>query len=220
LDSNLSLTSAKYYLTCFCIFELLIYNLHLKKLLMKTKILLLTFVLIAVSNLYAQNTDYCVTDVILSSYSEKAFTSEPVTDQQLDLILKCGIKSPSARNLQPWKFTVIKDEPTMKEIVNNIIPGNVLVIVSGVVSENGTTPDFDCGLATQSMFIALHGLGLGAHIYGSPAGKINSNKELFQIPDGYNAIVALRIGNVDKSVDVVSAATPRKAPEEVINYKK
>jgi hypothetical protein len=33
-------------------------------------------------------------------------------------------------------------------------------------------------------------------------------------------VVVLRIGNIDKSVDAVSAATPRKKPEEVINYKK
>jgi nitroreductase len=138
----------------------------------------------------------------------------------LDVILKCGIKSPSARNLQPWKFTVIKDETTMKEIYDTSLPGNIIVVVSGLEAENGTTPDFDCGLATENMFIALHGLGLGAHIYGSPAGKINSNKELFQIPDGYKAVVALRIGNVDKSVDAVSAASPRKAFEEVVNYKK
>lgn len=187
---------------------------------MKTKILLLSITLLTITKLYGQNLDNCVTDLILSTYSEKAFISEPVTDQQLDVILKCGIKSPSARNLQPWKFTVIKDEATMKEIVNNIIPGNVLVVVSGLESENGTSSDFDCGLATASMFIALHGLGLGAHIYGSPAGKINSNKELFQIPNGYKALVVLRIGNVDKSVDALSAATPRKNPIEVINYNK
>jgi len=187
---------------------------------MKTKILLLAITLIVVSNLNGQTTDNSVTNLILSTYSEKAFISEPVTDQQLDIILKSGMKAPSSRNNQPWKFTVIQDEPTMKEIVNNILPGNVLVIVSEPESENGTTSDFECGLATENMFIALHGLGLGAHIYGSPAGKINSNKELFQIPKGYKAIVALRIGNVDKNVDAVSAATPRKAAEEVINYKK
>jgi hypothetical protein len=32
--------------------------------------------------------------------------------------------------------------------------------------------------------------------------------------------MVLRIGNIEKSVDAVSAASPRKMPEEVINYKK
>lgn len=187
---------------------------------MKIKLSLVVIVLFAVSKLYGQNSENCVADVILSGYSERTYTSEPVTDQQLDLILKCGIKAPSGRNNQPWRFTVINDEATMKEIINDVVPGNVLVIVSGVESEGGATPDFDCGLASESMFVAAHSLGLGARIYGSPAGNINSKKELFQIPSGFKAVVVLRIGNVDKSVDAVSAATPRKKAEEIINYKK
>jgi nitroreductase len=186
---------------------------------MKIKFALLIAALFAVSKLYGQVSDNCVANVILSGYSERAYISVPVTDQQLDLILKCGLKSPSARNLQPWKFTVIKDEPTMKEIIKDVVAGNVLVIVSGIESEGGKTPDFDCGLATESMFVAAHGLGLGARIYGSPAGNINTKKELFQIPSGYKAVIVLRIGNVEKGVDAVSSATPRKKAEDVINYK-
>ncbi len=187
---------------------------------MKIKLLLLVVAFFAVPKLFGQGTDNCVTSVILSGYSERAYTSVPVSDEQLDLILKCGIKAPSGRNIQPWKFTVIKDEITMKEIINDVVPGNVLIIVSGVESENGTTPDFDCGLVTESMFVAAHGIGLGARIYGSPTGNINSKKELFQIPSGYKAVIVLRIGNTDKTVDAVSAATPRKNFEEVVNYNK
>ncbi len=184
------------------------------------KLFLFAIALFSVTKIYAQTTDTCCcSDVLLTSYSEKLYTPEPVTDQQLEFILNCGIKSPSARNMQPWKFTVIKDEPTMKEIVTDIVPGNVLIVVSGIEREDGTTPDFDCGLATQSMFVAAHCLGLGARIYGGPVESINSNKELFQIPSGYKAVVALRIGNIDKNVDAVSAASPRKTLEEVINYK-
>lgn len=175
--------------------------------------------ILAITKLQGQVSDNCVANVILSSYSERAYTSEPVADAQLELILECGIKAPSARNLQPWKFTVINDEATMKEIVDNVVPGNVLVVVSGMVSEDGGTPDFDCGLAAENMFLAAHGLGLGARIYGSPAQKINENRDLFQIPAGYNAVVVLRIGNTDKSVDAVSTATQRKSKQEVINYK-
>ena len=141
---------------------------------MKIKLSLLVIAFFAVSKLFGQATDNCVTSVILSGYSEKEYTSEPVTDQQLELILKCGIKAPSGRNIQPWKFTVIKDEATMKEIINDVVPGNVLVIISGIESESATTLDFDCGLATESMFVAAHSLDLGARIYGSPTGKINS----------------------------------------------
>lgn len=186
---------------------------------MKTKLSIIAIVLLALTNLQAQVSDNCAARVILSSYSERAYTSEPVADAQLDVILECGMKAPSARNLQPWKFTVINDEATMKEIIDDVIPGNALVVVSGLVSEDGGTPDFDCGLATENMFLAAHGLGLGARIYGSPAAKINENRDQFQIPSGYHAVVVLRIGNVDEGVDAVSAASQRKSKQEVINYK-
>jgi hypothetical protein len=188
---------------------------------MKTILSLLLIAVLACGQIKGQASGNCVIDAILSGYSVRNYTSEPVTDQQLDLILKCGIKAPSAQNRQPWKFTVIRDDSTMEEIINNVVPGNVLIVVSGVESQQGgSTPDFDCGLATHSMFIAAGGLGLGARIYGSPAGKINSKREAYQIPAGYKAVVVLRIGNIDKSVDAVSAATTRKIPEEVINFKK
>ena len=145
---------------------------------MKIKLLLFAIALFSITTIYGQTPDTCCSNVLLTGYSEKMYTSEPVTDQQLELILKCGIKSPSAKNMQPWRFTVIKDEPTMKVVIDNIVPGNVVIIVSGIEGEDGTTPDFDCGLATQNMFVAAHALGLGARMYGGTIESINSNKEL------------------------------------------
>jgi nitroreductase len=187
---------------------------------MKIKLLLLLATIMLVTKVNSQSGVSSVTDQLLSAYSERAYSNVPVTDKQLEIILDCGIKAPSARNLQPWKFTVIKDEAAMREIIKDVVPGNVLIVVSGSESQGGTTPDFDCGLATQSMFIAAHGLGLGARIYGSPAATINARREAFQIPSGYKAVVVLRIGNTDKTVDAVSAASPRKKSEEIVNYKK
>jgi nitroreductase len=161
-----------------------------------------------------------VVRTILSGYSERAYSTEAVTDQQLDIILRCGIKAPSGRNNQPWRFTVVRDEATMKEAISNVVAGNVLIIVSGAVAESGNTPDFDCGLATESMFIAAHGIGLGARIYGGPIGNVISKRDLFEIPEGFKPVTILRIGNVDPGVDGMSAATPRKSAEEIVNYRK
>jgi len=159
-------------------------------------------------------------DVIMSGYSAKMFTAEPVTDQQLDLILKCGIKAPSARNNQNWRFTVIRDNALVGEILRSPAPGNVAIIVSGnEIQQTGMNIEFDIALATQNMYIAAQSLGLGAHIYWSPLGDINSKKETFGIPEGCRAVTVLRIGNIDKSVDAVSAASARKKFEEVVNFK-
>jgi nitroreductase len=181
----------------------------------------LSFIVIAfLAGIQLNGQGNVVVDAILNGYSVRNYTSVPVTDQQLDLVLKCGIKAPSAMNLQPWKFTVIRDETSMKEIIPEVVPGNVLIVISGVESKSGTTPGFDCGLATQSMFVGAEGLGLGARIYGSPVGNVIAKREAYQIPAGYKPVMILRIGNVDKSIDAVSAATTRKKSEEIVNYKK
>jgi nitroreductase len=187
---------------------------------MKTRLLLATVFLLCAAYMFGQGNGNAVTDAILKGYSVRAYTSEPVSDQQLDIILKCGIKSPSSRNQQPWKFTVIRDETSMKEIIPETLPGNVLIVISGTVSQSGTTPDFDCGLATESMFVAAEGLGLGARIYGSPVATVIKNREAYQIPAGFKPVIVLRIGNPDKTVDAVSAASTRKSAEEIVNFKK
>ncbi|HLN20548.1 MAG TPA: nitroreductase family protein [Bacteroidales bacterium] len=185
---------------------------------MKNKIIILTIAILTGSVLYGQNNDKkSVTDVLLSAVSERAYTTVPVTDQQLDIILKSGIKSPSSSNRQPWKFTVIRDETSVKEIINDAVAGNVLIVISGADTPNG--PDrFDAGLTTEAMFIAAHGLGLGARIYGSPVKTVTSNRDQYQIPAGFTPVMVLRVGNVN--VDAVSSASPRKTFDEVVNFKK
>jgi len=189
---------------------------------MKLKSTFLLFVLyIAAGQLsQGQSAGNTVVDQLLSAWSPRSFTAEPVTDQQIELILKCGIKAPSARNNQPWKFTVVRDEAIMKDIIGNVVAGNILIIVSGLESQEGRTPDFDCGLATQNMFIAATSLGLGARIYGGPASAANGKRDILQIPAGYKVVIILRIGNLDKGVDAVSGASPRKSKEEIVNWVK
>ena len=190
---------------------------------MYRKVLLLGILVLLAGTtvLRSQTTGNNTIDLIMSGYSAKMFTSEPVSDKDLDLILKCGMKAPSSRNSQMWKFTVVKDNTLTGEIVNNITPGNVLIIVSGMESEKqGANIDFDCALATENMYIAAQSLGLGAHIYGSPINTINTTKkELLAIPAGYRAVTVLRVGHIDKSVDAVSSASTRKKIEEIVNFK-
>jgi len=159
-----------------------------------------------------------VTDLLLSAWSPRNYTAVPVTDQQIDMILQCGIKAPSSRNGQPWHFTVLKNETIMKEIISNITPGNVIIIISGKESQTGTTPDFDCGLTTQNMFIAATAMGLGGRIYGGPIAAAKSRREALQIPEGFTPVIMLRVGNIEKGPDAASGASARKAKEEIVNY--
>ena len=65
---------------------------------MKTILSFILILSLAIVKLSGQATGNAVVDAILSGYSVRAYSTEPVTDQQLDLILKCGMKAPSSRN--------------------------------------------------------------------------------------------------------------------------
>jgi nitroreductase len=170
--------------------------------------------------LRAQSSGNNVIDAILKSYSAKIFTTIPVSDSDIDLIVKCGMKAPSSRNTQPWKFTIVKDQTMTREILQNITAGNILIIISGQVKQDGMADPFDCALATENMYIAAHALGLGVHIYAGPVADINKTwKQKLGIPDDYRAVTVLRVGNIEKNVDAVSSASSRKKPEEVLIYR-
>lgn len=186
----------------------------------KTFISSLILLLSVTFSLKSQNHGTIVTDAILKTYSAKMFTSGPVKDSDLEVILKCGLKAPSSRNSQNWKFTVIKDPARASDVIADITPGNVLIIVSGLETKQpGANPDFDCALATENMYIAAQGLGYGAHIYASPVSALNQNRNEYGIPADYRVISVLRIGNIDKNIDATSSASTRKTIVEVVNYK-
>lgn len=189
---------------------------------MTRKILFTVIAILAAGTLVlnGQTTAISASEVIMAGYSVKSFSAGPVSDGDIETILRCGMKAPSARNSQPWRFTVVRNNELISEVLRGPAPGNVLVIISGTEDkEVGMYVDYDCGLATQNMYIAAQSLGLGAHIYGSPIANINSKKESYGIPEGFRAVAVLRIGNIDRGVDAVSSASPRKTYEEIVSFK-
>ncbi|MDR2910615.1 MAG: nitroreductase family protein [Bacteroidales bacterium] len=185
---------------------------------------LLSSVLAVVSVVFimsCKNSDYVpndnASDLILKSYSPRDFTSEPILAGDIETILKCGIKAPSARNMQPWKFIVVKETSVMQQIITNVTEGNVLIVVCR--PEANSTADFDCGLATENMVISAQSLGLGARIYTNPVANINSTmKQTLQISEEYRAVAVLRVGNIEKNIDIESTASPRNNYEETVTF--
>lgn len=161
-----------------------------------------------------------VQNVIMSGYSAKSFSAYPVADSDLETILRCGMKAPSARNSQPWRFSVIRNSDLISEVLRGPATDNVLIIISGIEDKQvGTYVDYDCGLATQNMYVAAQSLGLGVHIYGNPVSNINSKKDSYGIPEGFRALAVLRIGHINQGVDAVSSASSRKTYEEIVSFK-
>jgi len=54
--------------------------------------------------------------VIQDRRSIRNYTAEPVSDQDLDMILEAARQAPSGENAQPWRFIVVKDAQTRQRL--------------------------------------------------------------------------------------------------------
>jgi nitroreductase len=51
-----------------------------------------------------------ILEAILTRRSIRKFTGEPVSDEELQTVLRAGFQAPSAHNLQTRDFVIIKDK--------------------------------------------------------------------------------------------------------------
>ncbi|MDR0876643.1 MAG: nitroreductase family protein [Treponema sp.] len=158
-------------------------------------------------------------DFIVNHYAARSqFVAGAISRADLDTILQAGINAPSAMNRQPWHFTVVQTQALAKKMVNDIDEGSVLIIISAAKSDNSIV--LDCGLATESIYLAAQALGYGSRIYTGPINNINKNlKADLGLPRDYSAVALVRIGKVKAGVDAVSAASKRSKVEDKVNFK-
>ena len=111
-----------------------------------------------------------VLEAIFTRRSIRKFTGDPVTDQELETVLRAGFHAPSAHNYKPWEFIVIRDKSTFERIASfhpyaKMLPqAEVAIIICGDVKKQEMTGFLveDCAAATENMLLAAHGTGLGA----------------------------------------------------------
>jgi nitroreductase len=183
---------------------------------MKKVFITITALFCAALSIYAQGTDTAA-DKIVHHYAARDFIAGSISSAQLNTVLAAGVNAPSAMNRQPWQFTVVQNQGLAKQIISNVVDGNVLIIVSADVGKNDTSIYLDCGLAEQSMYLAAQAIGLGSRIYTGPMRDLNG-KLKNELPKGHTAVALVRIGQV-KAVDAVSAASNRKDAGKVITHK-
>ena len=149
------------------------------------------------------------------------FLPGKITEDELNALLQAAVRSPSARNAQPWHFTVVREDAALaKGIISTITEGNVLIVISGQGdSKTNSSVILDCALATENIYLAAQALGLGSRIYTGPIDTVNTKyKESLGLPSGYSAVAVVRVGRIE-TVDAVSAASSRKDPAGMISYK-
>ena len=169
-----------------------------------------------------------VLQAIADRRSIRSYKPEQITEEQLSAIMTAALQAPSARNIQPWHFTVVQDKDLLTRINDSFRKGALqnadkmpppmrATIESGEYSVfyNAPTVIFistdmdgaklyarhDCGLAVENICLAAHSIGLGTVILGMP-------REAFAGPDGDELRKALHFPEGYDFMVAVSVGVP------------
>ena len=134
---------------------------------------LAAFTLIAMSSCCnsGSNAD-AVLENIHSRKSVRQYTSEPVSESDIQTILKAAMAAPSAVNFQPWGFVVVTEREQLDAMAEILPYAKMLrqapaaIVVCGETLWMGGNENpywqQDCAAATQNLLLAVEALGLGA----------------------------------------------------------
>lgn len=113
-----------------------------------------------------------VLENIHSRKSVREFTSEPVSDADIQTMLKAAMAAPTAINFQPWRFVVVSEREALDSLADQLPYAKMLkqaplaIIVCGETlwmgGEENPFWSLDCSAATQNLLLTAEALGLGA----------------------------------------------------------
>lgn len=161
-------------------------------------------------------------DVMYSRRSIREFSDEPVSDKQIEAMLKAGMAAPSAQNLQPWHYVVVCKRKKLDELAKvhkyaymlGKAPLGIVVCGDQEVSSKHWVED-TCA-ATQNILLAATALGLGGvwvSIY--PKNKHQRTvRDLLDIPDHIGVLCVLAIGHPAEKKKARTQYDPQRVHEE------
>lgn len=159
--------------------------------------------------------------------SIRSYRPDPVPDELLQEVLQAGNLAPTAKNLQPFHFIVVRD-PRQLDRLAEAYPAAFLreapvVIVICVDPTKGWTRDrhdgknyceVDAAIAVDHMTLAAADNGLGTcWIAAFNPLKV---KETMELPDGVEPLVLLPLGYPSEK----GREKTRKTLKEIVRYEK
>ena len=130
---------------------------------------------------------------IFERRSIRKYTDQPVSDGDIEKILRAAMAAPSAGNQQPWEFIVIKDRNLLNDITkvhphsHMLKEANVAIVVCADPARERYS-DFwvqDCAAATENMLLEAQHLGIGSVWLGvyPREDRVKGIREILGIPE-------------------------------------
>ncbi len=104
---------------------------------------------------------------ILKRRSIRAYSDAPVTDAQVQALLQAAMAAPSANDIRPWAFVVVRDPTRRRALAETHRWSGMCAnapVVFVVVGDPAASDHWveDCSAATENLLLAAASLGLGA----------------------------------------------------------
>ena len=172
-------------------------------------------------------------EAIINRASLKArLSTRDVEPEKITRILDAARLAPSARNMQPWRFIVVKDKETVENLVskafsetNQVVKEAPVIIVvcanpeDDVINTGREYYLFDSGLAVENMLLTATDLGLVTH----PMSGISEDelKKVLGIPPDVRFILATPVaypagGSYEEAAQEKLSQRTRKDLKELV----
>lgn len=133
----------------------------------------------------------------------REFTSEPVTDDEINAIADAARWSGSSQNKQPWRFVTMRERDTLRRIAEAGLPSTralttapaAIAIVLAGDPKAGVGQGYDEGRASERMLIAASLCGLSAGIAWINAEARPAVSEVLGLPDDRFVRTVIAIGH-------------------------
>lgn len=152
-------------------------------------------------------TDHAIQEVLTKRWSPYAFSDRAVSDEDLRSLFEAARWAASSYNEQPWSYIVAAREQRSEfdRILSCLVEGNQAwakaapVLALGVATLHfkrggkvNTVALHDLGLAAGNLVVEATARGLSVH---QMVGILPDRaRELYQIPDGSEAVTGIAIG--------------------------
>ncbi len=166
-------------------------------------------------------------EALLTRKMVRGFTQQPLTDDQIEKLLKVMVAAPSGGNRQPWRIVVVQDQK-LKEALATAAQGQrfaaqapVVFVVSRVPSESEARYGArgrdlysfqDTAAMVENLLVAAHAMGLAACWIG--AFKDEAVAKAINCPSGVLPVAVIPVGYAGKT----STKPNRRPLSEVVQF--
>lgn len=162
----------------------------------------------------------------IERWSPRAFSSDPIAEEDIQTLFEAARWAPSCFNEQPWRFVYASQPNDLEKFRTVLAEGNqvwansapllVLIFSKNNFTQNGKPnrwANFDTGAAWMSLALQAHQLGLFTHAMGG----FDADKALAVTglnPDEYSAVCAVTVGKLGDTNELPEALKERESPSE------